>query len=129
MRKTIRSIRAGVGRLARSLRASWERIVGGVGIVESGLTTLRDRRLLKARHKALAASERTLALTAARQGCTHTPSCPPPSAPTRTAAVEIYADDVCVYLCNGIVLSQRQITAPSSPSGIYTTMPTKAGTP
>lgn len=107
----------------RALRGWWDNILGAACVVEDVLTTVRSHRLTQAETRQLMESERMAALAQALQGCTHTPPCPPTSAPDRTAAVEIYADAACIYLCNGLILSTREITAPDSPSGLYIPMP------
>ncbi|NEB58728.1 hypothetical protein G3I55_30700 [Streptomyces sp. SID6648] len=102
--------------------------LGAVGVVEDVVATVRNRRLIKADNKELAASARNAALAEARRGCTHLPKCPPADAPDRMKAVEVWADDACVYLCNGLVLAARETQAPDSPSGLYTAMPEKETT-
>ncbi|MFE2749624.1 DUF5999 family protein [Streptomyces scopuliridis] len=114
--------------LLRTAHTWWEGILGAAGVVEDVVTIVRDRRLTKADNKQLAASERMTALAKARQGCTHTPPCPPASAPDRTKAAEVWSDDACVYLCNGLVLATKEIQAPDSPSGLYTPMPERETT-
>ncbi|MFJ8982674.1 hypothetical protein [Streptomyces sp. NPDC102282] len=102
--------------------------LGAVGVVEDAVNTVRSRRLTKADNKQLADSARNTALAKARRGCTHLPTCPPVAAPDRMKAVEVWADDACVYLCNGLVLAARETQAPDSPSGLYTAMPEKEST-
>ncbi|MFC7933079.1 hypothetical protein [Streptomyces cinereoruber] len=102
--------------------------LGAVGVVEDAVATVRSRRLITADNKELAASARNAALAEARQGCTHTPQCPPAAAPDRMKAVEVWSDDACVYLCNGLVLAARETQAPDSPSSLYTAMPEKETT-
>jgi hypothetical protein len=102
--------------------------LGAVGVVEDIVATVRSRRLIKADNEQLAASARNTALAEARRGCTHLPACPPADAPDRMKAAEVWADDACVYLCNGLVLSARETQAPDSPSGLYTAMPEKEST-
>lgn len=104
----------------RPLLTLWGNALGVAGVVEDVAATVRSHRQTKARAEELAGSERAEALAKAREGCTHTPLCPSRSAPDRTEAVEIWADDACVYLCNGLVLSTKAIKAPDSPSGLYT---------
>jgi hypothetical protein len=99
--------------------------LGAVGVVEATVDSVRSRRLTKADNKELAGSARNAALAEARRGCTHLPACPPAAAPDRMKAVEVWADDACVYLCNGLVLAARETQAPDSPSGLYTAMPEK----
>ncbi|MFF3460450.1 hypothetical protein ACFYXH_40470 [Streptomyces sp. NPDC002730] len=112
----------------RPLLSWWGHALGAAGVIEDAVATVRDRRLTKADNVQLAASERAAALAKARQGCTHTPPCPPTSAPDRTKAAEVWADDACVYLCNGLVLATKAIKAPDSPSGLYAPMPEKETT-
>jgi hypothetical protein len=102
--------------------------LGVVGVVEDAVATARNHRLTKADSKQLAASARNIALAEARQGCTHSPKCPPAAAPDRTKAVEVWSDNACVYLCNGLVFAARETQAPDSPSGLYTPMPEKETT-
>ncbi|MFJ2561335.1 MULTISPECIES: hypothetical protein [unclassified Streptomyces] len=102
--------------------------LGAVGVVEDVVATVRSHRLTKADNKRLAISARNVALAEARWGCTHSPTCPPAAAPDRMKAVEVWADDACVYLCNGLVLAARETWAPDSPSGLYTPMPEKETT-
>ncbi|WP_018570106.1 hypothetical protein [Streptomyces sp. PsTaAH-124] len=110
----------------RALRGLWDDVLGAACVVEDVVSTLRNHRLTKAETKQLTASERSSALAEARQGCTHTPTCPPSSAPGRTAAAEIWSDDSCVYLCNGLVLSTKETPrAPDSPSSLCTPTPQK----
>lgn len=113
----------------RPALAWWGKALGAAGVVEDTVATVRDRRLTRVRTEQLAASKRAAALAQARQGCIHTPLCPPASAPDRTRAVEIHADDACVYLCNGLVLATKAIQAPDSPSGLYIPTPEKESTP
>lgn len=113
----------------RPLLVWWGQALGAVGIVEDVVSTVRDRRLTKANSEQLATSARNTALAKARQGCTHTPPCPPAAAPDRTKAAEVWADDACVYLCNGLVLAAKAIKAPDSLSGLYTPMREKENTP
>lgn len=115
--------------LLRPLLGWWGQALGAAGVVEDAITTVRDRRLVKADTKQLAASERVAALATARKGCTHAPKCPPASAPDRTKAVEVWSDDACIYLCNGLVLATTETTAPDSPSGLYTPAPEREKTP
>lgn len=115
--------------LLRPLLLWWGEVLGVVGIVEDVASTVRDRRLTNADTEQLTASARNTALAKARQGCTHTPECPPASAPDRTTAAEIFADDACVYLCNGLVLALKAVKAPDSLSGLYTPMREKERTP
>ncbi|QKZ20582.1 hypothetical protein [Streptomyces chartreusis] len=112
----------------RPLLLWWGQALGAVGTVEDVVSTVRDRRLTKADAEQLTASARNTALAKAREGCTHTPKCPPTSAPDRTTAAEIWSDDACVYLCNGLVLAAKEIKAPDSLSGLYTPMPKKERT-
>lgn len=109
----------------RPLLGWWGSALGTFGVVEDVVATIRDRRLTKADNEQLAASARNIALAKARQGCTHTPPCPPACAPDRTRAAEVWSDNACVYLCNGIVLS---IKAPDFPSFDFT-LPEKEATP
>ncbi|MBV9024695.1 MAG: hypothetical protein JO362_13090 [Streptomycetaceae bacterium] len=111
----------------RTVRAWCDEVLGVLCVIEDVRSTVRSRRAVRTQNRQLDAAERTAVLRKARQGCTHTPPCPPTSAPDRTKAVEIYADDACVYLCNGLVLSS--IKAPDSPSGLHTPMPEKESTP
>ncbi|MGW1765046.1 hypothetical protein ACWCQL_13345 [Streptomyces sp. NPDC002073] len=113
----------------RPLLGWWGQALGAAGVVEGAVAAIRDRRLIKADNEHLATAERTAALGKARRGCTHAPTCPPASAPDRTKAVEVWADDACVYLCNGLVLATKEIQAPDSPSGLYTPMPERETTP
>lgn len=113
----------------RPLLLWWGQALGAVGIVEDVLTTVRDRRLTKTGSEQLTTSARNTALAEARRGCTHTPPCPPAAAPDRTRAAEVWADDACVYLCNGLVLAAKTIQAPDSPSGLYIPTPEKERTP
>ncbi|MEV7840564.1 hypothetical protein AB0O77_25565 [Streptomyces albidoflavus] len=102
--------------------------LGVIGIVEDIVATTRSHRLTRADDKQLAASARNTALAEARRGCTHSPACPPAAAPDRMKAVEVWADDACVYLCNGLILATRETQAPDSPSSLYTAMPEKEST-
>ncbi|MBV9025216.1 MAG: hypothetical protein JO362_15815 [Streptomycetaceae bacterium] len=102
----------------------WDDVLGAAAVVEDAVATVRSHRLTKAQNQKLAATERAAALVKARQGCTHLPPCPSATAPDRTKAAEVYADEVCVYLCNGIVLS---IKAPDYPPS--TVLPEKEATP
>ncbi|MEU0743988.1 hypothetical protein [Streptomyces sp. NPDC006134] len=113
----------------RALRGLWDDVLGAACVVEDVVSTVRNRRLTKAENKQLTASARSFALAQARQGCIHDPKCPPASAPNRTAAAEIWSDDACVYLCNGLVLAASAIQAPDSPSGLYTPTPDKERQP
>ena len=112
----------------RPLLMWWGQALGAIGIVEDVVSTVRDRRLTKAETEQLATSPRNTALAEARQGCTHSPRCPSATALDRTKAVEVWADDACVYLCNGLVLAAKEIKAPDSLSGLYTPMPKKERT-
>lgn len=114
--------------LLRPLLGWWGQALGATGVVEDAITTVRDRRLVKAANEMVAASERVAALATARKGCTHAPQCPPASAPDRTKAVEVWSDDACIYLCNGLVLAVKEIQAPDSPSGLYTPAPERERT-
>ncbi|WP_330294085.1 hypothetical protein [Streptomyces sp. NBC_00576] len=113
----------------RPLLIWWGQALGVVGIVEDVLTTVRDRRLTKADSERLPATARNTALAEARKGCTHSPTCPPAAAPDRTRAAEVWSDDACVYLCNGLVLATKAYKAPDSLSGLYTPMPKRETTP
>ncbi|MFM9735203.1 DUF5999 family protein [Streptomyces niveiscabiei] len=107
----------------RALRGWWNDVLGAACVVEDVVSTVRSRRLTTVRTRTILSSDRATALLKARQGCTHTPQCPPAGAPDRTKAAEIYADDSCIYLCNGIVLSTSALAAPDSPSGLPTPTP------
>lgn len=113
----------------RALGARWGGVLGAVCVIEDAASTLRSHRMTKAEDKQRAASERVRALVQARQGCTHTPPCPPAGAADRLAAAEVWADDACVYLCNGLVLSTAALQAPDSPSGLHTPTPERETTP
>lgn len=113
----------------RPLLTWWGNALGALGTLEDVVTTVRDHRLSKASNEELAASPRAFALATARKGCTHTPTCPPASMPDRTRAAEVWSDDACVYLCNGLVLATAAIQAPDSPSGLYTPMPERESHP
>lgn len=121
MRNPLRPL---IGRVSHAIGTT----LGAVGVVEDVVATVRSRRLIKADNEQLAASARNAALAEARRGCTHSPTCPPAAAPGRMKAVEVWADDACVYLCNGLVLAARETQAPDSPSGLYTAMPTEKET-
>ncbi|MFM9449139.1 DUF5999 family protein [Streptomyces acidiscabies] len=108
----------------RALRGWWNDVLGAACVVEDVVSTVRSHRLTTARTRTILSSDRATALITARQGCTHTPPCPPAGAPDRTKAAEIYADASCIYLCNGIVLSASALTAPDSPSGLPIPTPT-----
>ncbi|MBU3865542.1 hypothetical protein KN815_16090 [Streptomyces sp. 4503] len=105
-------------RLFHTVRTWWGEVLGVVCVVEDVTATMRSRRAISAENKQMAASERTAALRQARQGCTHSPACPPTDAPDRQKAVVVYEDAQFTYLCNGIVLS---IKAPDYPS--FTVLP------
>ncbi|WP_371558742.1 hypothetical protein OG416_39030 (plasmid) [Streptomyces longwoodensis] len=121
MRNPLRPL---IGRVSHAFGVT----LGAVGVVEDVVATVRSHRLTKADNKQLADSARNAALAEARRGCTHLPACPPAAAPDRMKAVEVWADDACVYLCNGLVLAARETQAPDSPSGLYTPMPEKETT-
>ncbi|MFF1700048.1 hypothetical protein ACFVXC_41510 [Streptomyces sp. NPDC058257] len=121
MRNPLRPL---IGRVSHAFGVT----LGAVGVVEDVVATVRSQRLTKADNKQLADSARNAALAEARRGCTHLPACPPAAAPDRMKAVEVWADDACVYLCNGLVLAARETQAPDSPSGLYTAMPEKETT-
>ncbi|ATL88760.1 DUF5999 family protein [Streptomyces malaysiensis] len=100
-------------RLIHTVRTWWGEVLGVVCVVEDITATVRSLRASSAENKELAAAERTVALRQARQGCTHSPACPPTNAPDRQKAAVVYEDAQFTYLCNGIVLS---IKAPDYPS-------------
>lgn len=116
-------------RIMRVARLWWDEVLSVVWVADDVTSTIRTNRLVKAETKQLTTSARTRALTEARKGCTHMPLCPSASAPDRTKAFEIYADDACVYLCNGLVLSTRALKAPDTASGLHHPMPQKETRP
>ncbi|MFG2176937.1 hypothetical protein ACGFMO_37185 [Streptomyces niveus] len=115
--------------LFRPLLGWWGDALGAYGVIEDIVATVRSRRLTKSDTEQLAASARNIALAKARQGCTHSPKCPAAGAPDRMKAAEVWSDDACVYLCNGLVLAATAIQAPDSPSGLFAPTPEKESTP
>jgi hypothetical protein len=89
------------------IRGWWEELLGFSSVIGDVRQTLRDHRVTRAGDMELVSTERAAALRAARSGCTHSPACPPATAPHRQSAAVVFRDDRFIYLCNGLTLSVR----------------------